>query len=57
MQTKEFVFYCLGSVELFIYLVIYLFRATSVAYGGSKARDLTRAVAASLHHNHSKAGS
>ena len=38
MQTKEFVFYCLGSVELFIYLVIYLFRATCVAYGNFQTR-------------------
>ena len=32
-----------------------LFRATPEAYGGSQARGLIRAVAASLHHSHSNA--
>ena len=37
---------------LFIYLSL-LFRATPVAYGGSRARGPIGATAASLHHNHS----
>ena len=34
-----------------------LFRATPIAYGSSQARGQIRAVAASLHHSHSNAGS
>ena len=34
-----------------------LFRATPAAYGSSQARVQTRAVAASLHYSHGKAGS
>ena len=34
-----------------------LFRAASMAYGGSQARGGIGAVAASLHHSHSNAGS
>ena len=34
-----------------------IFRATPVAYGGSQARALIRATAASLRHSHSNAGS
>jgi len=34
-----------------------LFRAIPVASGGSQARGLIRAAAASLHHGHSNAGS
>ena len=34
-----------------------LFRATRAAYGGSQARGLSRAVAASLHHSPSNTGS
>ena len=33
------------------------FRSTPVAYEGSQARSLIRAVAAGLHHSHSNAGS
>ena len=46
--------------NLFINLVIGLFvfsRAASMAYGGSQARGLIRAVAAGLHHSHSNLGS
>ena len=32
-------------------------RATPVTYGGSQARDLIGAAAASLHHSHSNVGS
>ena len=34
-----------------------LFRAAPTAYGGSQARGLIRATAASLHNSHSNAGS
>ena len=51
--------------QLFTYLFIYLFtycffafsRATPAAYGGSQARGLIRAAAASLRQSHSNAGS
>ena len=38
-------------------LIFLLFRATSVAYGGSQARGQIGAMAAGLHHTHSNAGS
>ena len=41
------------SFDLFIYLL----RAAPEAYGGSQARGLIRAVAASLRHSHSNARS
>ena len=34
-----------------------LFRASTMAYGGSQARGQIGAVAAGLHHSHSNAGS
>ena len=34
-----------------------LFRATAMAYGGSQARGLIRAVAAGLNHSHNNARS
>ena len=37
--------------------VFCLFRAAPVAYGGSQARGLIGAIAASLHHSHSSARS
>ena len=40
-----------GTMES--YLFIYFFRATPVAYGGSQARSLVGAIAASLRHSHS----
>ena len=36
--------------------IICLFRAASVAHGGSQARGQNRAIAASLCHSHSNAG-
>ena len=42
---------------LFIFLFFLFFRAAPVAYGGSQARGQIRAVAAGLHHSHSKARS
>jgi len=39
------------------FLSFVIFRATPLAYGGSQARDLIRAVAAGLHHSHSNARS
>ena len=35
----------------------YFLRAAPTAYGGSQSRGPIRAVAASLHHSHSNAGS
>ena len=46
----------LKNSYLFIY-VIYLFRATPVAYGSFQARDRIRAAADGLHHGHSNARS
>ena len=48
-----------GSVAaIYMCVCVYsLFRATPTAYGGSRARDWIRAVAASLHHSHSNKGS
>ena len=40
----------------FLCLFIFLFRAAPMAYGGSQARGLIRAVEASLRHSHSNAG-
>ena len=46
------------SIILFLYFLSFcLFRATLVAYGGSQAGGLIRAVAASLCHSHSNVGS
>ena len=43
--------------EVFVCLFVFLLRATPEAYGSSQARDQIQAVAASLHHSHSNAGS
>ena len=52
------------QVALFIIIIIYLFfclfafsRAALAAHGGSQARSLIGAVAASLRHSHSNKGS
>ena len=47
------------TLFLFIYFFIYfcLFRAAPAAYGGSQAGGRIEAVAASLRHSHSNAGS
>ena len=42
---------------VFIIIVIVFSRAPPTAYGGSQARGLIGAVAASLHHSHSNTGS
>ena len=39
-----------------IYIRIFLFRASPVAYGHSQVRGPIRAAAASLHHSHSHSG-
>ena len=39
------------------FIIIILFRATPMAYGGSEAKGLIGDVAAGLHHNHSNVGS
>ena len=46
---------------IYLFFVLFhffgLFRTTPAAYGGSQARGLIGATAASLHHSHSDAGS
>jgi len=48
-----------GEKILFFFVVVSfcLFRAMLMAYGGSQARGLIRAVAADLHHSPSNSGS
>ena len=46
-----------GFFVLFCFWSFCLFRASPLAYGGSQAKGLIRAVASSLHHSHSNAGS
>ena len=41
----------------FLFFFIFFFRAAPIACGGSQARSQIRAIAASLHHSHSNAGS
>ena len=41
----------------FVFFVFFLFRAASTAYGRSQARGQVGAIAASLRHSHSNAGS
>ena len=41
----------------FVVVVVAISWAAPAAYGGSQARGLIRAVAASLHHSYSNAGS
>ena len=50
-----FLFICILSFYLFVFLAISW--AAPVAYGGSQARGRIGAVATSLHHSHSNAGS
>ena len=54
-------FLCFFFVLFFCFFVFFVFfvfsRATPMAYGGSQARGLTRAVAAGLCHSHSSSGS
>ena len=45
------------SVFLFFVFCFLRFRATPTAYRGTQARGWIRAVATSLHHSHSNAGS
>ena len=45
----------LQSIRPYIYIL--LLRAAPEAHGGSQARDLIGAIAASLRHSHSNAGS
>ena len=54
----SWIFFFFIKMEIFIYLVFFAFsRATPAAYGGSKARGVIGAVAASLRQSHSNAGS
>ena len=52
----------LAMVLIYLYILFHcfiflLFRATSTAYGSSQARGRIGAIAASLYHSHSNAGS
>ena len=52
----------LGSLPFHVHfiitiIIIIIFRAAPVAYGGSQARSLIRAAAAGLQHKHSHTGS
>ena len=59
------VFECLWIRVIFPFIILFyyyylsfsLFRAAPMAYGGPKARSQIGAVAVSLHHSHSNAGS
>ena len=44
-------------VYYIIIILIFFFRATLMAYGGSQARGRIKAAASSLHHSHSNARS
>ena len=48
-----------GGVQIFrgVFVCVSFFRDAPMACGDSQARDRIRAVAANLHHSHSKAGS
>ena len=50
---EKFGFQCLHCFCVFVRLSFCLFWAAPVAYGGSQARGLIGAVAASLHQSHS----
>ena len=49
-------FSCYLLVSSFIIIII-IFRATPMVYGGSQARAQIRTAAAGLHHSHSHTGS
>ena len=51
---------CIYVIYTYIYTLFFFFcflRAAPMIYGGSQAKGRIRAVAASLHHSHSDAGS
>ena len=48
------IFLIISDVEFFLGVCVCVFRAASAAYGGSQARGRIRAVAAGLHHSHTK---
>ena len=53
----QFIIFFIFWVLLFLVFCRFFFRAIPTACGGSQARGLIRAIAASLHHSHSNAGS
>ena len=52
--TPEFMFL---TLFFFFFLLFLLFRAASVAHGGSQARGCIGAVTTDLHHSHNNAKS
>ena len=58
VEKKQYVYICITGL-LFVVVVVFfcLYRAAPVASGGSQVRGPFGAVAASLHHSHSIAGS
>ena len=42
-----------GAPSLFLFVCLFVFRATPMAYGDSQARGQIGAVASGLHHSHS----
>ena len=48
---------CVPACEFLLLLLLLLFRAAPVAFGGSQARGQIGATAACLHHSNSNAGS
>ena len=45
-----------GFSNCIAFFFFFFFRAAPTAHGGSQARGLSRATAASLHHSHSNEG-
>ena len=56
-KLKEWRFQIKNTGFCFFFFGLFFFRAAPVAYGGSQARGLIRAVAASLRQSHSNARS
>jgi len=58
MNFITFICFLLKKKKNFLFFLLFAFsRAAPVAYGGSQARGLIRAVAVSLHQSHSNSGS
>ena len=53
----QYIIFDYSDLKNFFIFVIDLFRAAPMAYGGFQARGRIGAIAVSLHHSHSNAGS